>query len=345
MLANGVTKGRSDRSGNAKATTHFTVIAQSTGEIGLETKLAEKKIQAKGGQLMRMAELDADRGKGLNTFDILKLNPDTGNIFENGKSQAEYLKKHAKENCGVVIDSFLKAAVPNVENYKKMLKEAKAKWLESILTGSEGAGVARMAKRFSTVFASGAVAVEFGIIPHTIKEIEGCVNAMFDNWLTRYGGDTPYELKTVINNIYKLCVENRYLRFQNAHPTEDERENLPKDKAGYWKTKKVIGEDGKEEWVLSEFWIHTQVFERDALKGRDKNIFYPMLVKAGYIEKGNGKGYTQSRRPAKENSLHFIIVPASAFFGEIEDEESSVEETKKNGIIENGEFHLVNDCA
>jgi hypothetical protein len=277
----------------------------------------------------------------LNTFDILKLTPDTGNIFESGKSQAEYLKKHAKENCGVVIDSFLKAAVPNVENYKKMLKEAKAKWLESILTGDEGAGVARMAKRFSTVFASGAVAVEFGVIPHTIKEIEECVNAMFDNWLTRYGGDTPYELKTVINNIYKLCVENRYLRFQNAHPTEDERENLPKDKAGCWKMEK----DEEGNWFLSEFWIHTQVFERDALKGRDKNIFYPMLVKAGYVKKEDKNKYGCMRRPAKEKSQRFIVVPASAFFGEVEAEKSSEKEQKKNGIIEDGEFYPVNDYA
>jgi putative DNA primase/helicase len=262
MLANGVTKSRADRSGNAKATTHFTVIAQSTGEIGLEAKLAEKKIQTKGGLLMRMAELDADRGKGLNTFDVLNVNPDTGELFATGREQAEYLKKHAKENCGVVIDGFLKEVVPNVENYKKMLEEAKIKWLERNLVGCEGVEMARMAKRFSTIFASGAVAVEFGIIPHSLEEIEECVDSMFKNWLERFGGDNPHEYRMMVADLRKLCVEQQHSRFQNAHPTEDERENWPRDKAGYWKMEK----DKNGDWFLSEFWVDTAVFDREVMR-------------------------------------------------------------------------------
>ena len=107
----------------------------------------------------------------------------------------------------------------------------------------------------------------------------------------------------------------------------------------------MIGEEGKEEWVLSEFWIHTQVFERDILKGRDKNIFYPLLVKAGYIEKGKDGQTAQKRRPKNGISERFIIVPASAFFGEVEGNELNVEESKKDGIIKDGEFYPVNDCA
>lgn len=309
MLANGVTKSRADRNGNAKAATYFTVLAQSTGEMGLEAKLAEKKLQAKGGQLIRMAELDADRGKGLNTFDVLNINPDSRERFATGVEQAEYLKKHARENCGVIIDSFLKAVVSNVEHYKTMLKEAKLKWLERKLTGDEGVEVARMAKRFSTIFASGIIAVELGIIPHSFEEVENCVDSMFTNWLDRFGGDVPYEFKTMVADLYKLCIENQYLRFCNSHPTEEERVNLPKDKAGYWK----MEQDKDGNWVLSEFWIDTQVFDREIIKGRDKKAFFPLLVKNGYVKKGSGKGYTQSRRAAKENSRNFIIIPASAF--------------------------------
>ena len=345
MISNGVTKGRADKSGNAKATTHFTVIAQSTGEIGLEAKLAEKRIQAKGGQLIRMPELDADRGKGLNTFDILKLNPDTGNIFEDGKMQAEYLKTHAQENCGVVIDGFMKELVKDIEDYIKGLKNLKAEWIKSLKATKGNAEIDRMIKRFSTIYATGVIASIMGVIPHTKEEVNESVTAMFDNWLNRRGGDAPYELKAITNDIYKLCIENQYLRFRNAHPTEDERENLPRDKAGYWKMEKVIGEDGKEEWVLSEFWIHTQVFERDALKGRDKNIFYPLLVKAGYIEKGKDGKTTQMQRPKNGISERFIVVPISAFANQTKTSQPIAEEAKKNGIIEGGEFYPVNDCA
>jgi uncharacterized protein (DUF927 family) len=202
-----------------------------------------------------------------------------------------------------------------------------------------------MIKRFSTIYATGVIASMMGVIPHTKEEVNESVTAMFDNWLNRRGGDAPYELKAITNDIYKLCIENQYLRFRNAHPTEDERENLPRDKAGYWKMEKVINEDGKEEWVLSEFWIHTQVFERDALKGRDKNVFYPLLVKAGYIEKGKDGQTAQKRRPKNGISERFIVVPISAFANEAKTSQPIAEETKKNGIIEDGEFHPVNDCA
>ena len=345
MLANGVTKGRADRNGNAKIVTHFTVLAQSTGEIGLEAKLAENKIQVKGGQLMRMAELDADRGKGLNTFDVLNVNPDTGTLFTSGREQAEYLKTNAKENCGVVIDSFLKEVVPKVNDYKDGLKEAKEKWLKRKLIGNEGVEVARMAKRFSTIFATGVIAVNFGIISHSLEEVEACVDSMFTNWLERFGGDSPHEFKMMVADLRKLVIEQRNSRFCNAHPTPEERENLPHNKAGYWKMKEVRGEDGKVEWVLSEFWVDTAVFDREVIKGRDKKAFVPLLVKNGYVKKGNGKGNTQSRRPAKENSQNFIIVPASAFFDEVEDNESSAEEPKKNGVLHDGEFYPVKDCA
>lgn len=341
MISNGVTKGRADKSGNAKATIHFTVIAQSTGEIGLEAKLAEKKIQAKGGQLIRMPELDADRGKGLNTFDILKLNPDTGNIFEDGKAQAEYLKTHAQENCGVVIDEFMKELVKDIDAYVRGIKNLKAEWIKNLKATKGNAEIDRMIKRFSTIYATGVIASIMGVIPHKKEDVNECVDAMFDNWLNRRGGDAPYELKAITNDLYKLCVENKYLRFQNAYPTEDERENLPRDKAGYWKMEK----DEEGNWFLSEFWIHTQVFERDVLKGRDKNIFYPLLVKTGYIEKGKDGQTAQKRRPKNGISERFIVVPISAFDNEVKTSRPIAEEAKKNGIIEDGEFHPVNDCA
>ena len=341
MLANGVTKGRADRNGNAKIVTHFTVLAQSTGEIGLEAKLAENKIQVKGGQLMRMAELDADRGKGLNTFDVLNVNPDTGTLFTSGREQAEYLKTNAKENCGVVIDSFLKEVVPKVNDYKDGLKEAKEKWLKRKLIGNEGVEVARMAKRFSTIFATGVIAVNFGIIPHSPEEVEACVDSMFTNWLERFGGDSPYEFKMIVTDLRKLVIEQQNSRFCNAHPTPEERENLPHNKAGYWKMEK----DENGDWFLSEFWLDTAVFDREVLKGRDKKAFFPLLVENGYVKKEDKNGYGCVRRPEKEKTRRFIVVLASAFSDETKDTESSVEKPKKNGVLQDGEFFAVKDRA
>ena len=308
MMANGVTKGRADRSGNAKETAHFTVLAQSTGEIGLEAKLAEKKLQVKGGQLIRMAEIDADRGKGLNTFDVLNINPDTKAPFTSGREQAEFLKTHANQNYGIVIDEFMKKVVADVEDYKLALKQAKTEWLARKLTGDEGVEVARMAKRFSTIFATGIIAVELGIIPHSVADIDTCIDEVFKNWLDRFGGDCSHEFRMIIADLRKLCVEQQYSRFLNADQTE-EKQNLPHNKAGYWKMK-----DG----VLHEYWIDPAVFERDVLKGRDKKVFFPLLVKNGYIKQEVENRYQCRRQPHKEDRQRFIVIPASIFSSENE---------------------------
>jgi len=348
MLANGVTKGRSDRSGNAKSTTFFTVLAQSTGEIGLEAKLAEKRIQAKGGQLMRMAELDADRGKGLATFDVLNTNPDTGEVFQDGKAQAEYLKLHAKENCGVVIDEFMRQIVDNsiigVEKYKKGLKVRKEQWLEKNLTGTEGVEVARMAKRFSIIFASGALAAFLQIIPHTVEEVQACVDAMFQNWIERRGGDTPHEFKSMVADLYKLCKQNQHLRFQPATYCKEDNIKFPNDKAGYWTTKKITDDNGNSITVLDEFWISLRVFDNEVLKGRDKKSFLPMLVKSGYLKQSTDKKNTITKNPKGEDRQRFYVIPASAFNGmqqEYNDVATEENEDKRNGIIQNGVFSHV----
>ena len=298
MVANGSTKGRSDRGGEAKGVSYFTVLAQSAGETGLEAKLAEKGKKAKGGQLMRMAELDADRGKGLNTFDVLNINPDTGKLFSSGKEQAEYLKTHAKENCGVIIDSFLKQVVPNTDSYLSDLKVAKAEWLERKFTGDEGVEVTRMAKRFSTIFASGVIAVGAGILPLTTKDVDDCVSVMFATWLERFGGDSSYEFKAIVADLRELVIEHKYARFCNADPTSYERENQPKEIAGYWHLEK------------KEFWIYPSVFKRDVLKGRDEKVFFPLLVKEGYLKK-DIKQYASLRQSTKVNRQRFMVIDFS----------------------------------
>jgi len=87
---------------------------------------------------------------------------------------------------------------------------------------------------------------------------------------------------------------------------------LPKDKAGYWKMEK----DADYNLVLAEFWVYPAVFEREVLKGRDKKVFYPLLVKEGYLKREDDKQYSQLRRPAKITPQRFIVISAVVLLGE-----------------------------
>lgn len=335
MGANGVAKARLDKKAEARKIIRFLMYALCTGEIGVQDKLAEKKIQGKAGQFIRMPEMDADRGKGFNTFDVLNINPDTGVQFESGKAQAEYLEKHAKKNCGVVIDEFLKRIAGNegigIEKYKEALLTRKEKWLKRKLTNNAGVEVARMAKKFSTTFASGALASFLGIIPHTVEEVEESVNAMFENWLERRGGDTPHEFKSMVADMFTLFIEGQNAHFQNARPQDNDIIKLPNEKAGYF-----FMQDG----VIKEFWAYVRTFDNRILKGKDKKAFFPLLVKNGYIEKTDPKRYTQNKMPTKEKVQSFYVIPASAFNGEVTEQVAN-EEGQRNGVVRNGVFSPV----
>ena len=327
MLANGVTKDRANRNGDSKGTTFFTVLAQSTGEVGIETKLAEKKIQAKGGQLIRMAELDADRGKGLATFDVLNINPDTGEQFKNGAEQAEYLKFHARENCGVVIDAFLNRLVKDLETYIRGIKQLKETWTRQLTITKGQPEIDRMIKRFSTIYATGITASIMGVLPYAKDEITACVNNMFDNWLVRRGGDTPHEFNIIVRDLYKLCVEEQHSRFTNSHPIDNERSTSIKSHAGFYKM---------ENGVLTEYWVRSRSFDEYILKGRDKKVFLPLLAKGGFIKKGDDGKNSKVERPKSERPQRFYVVPVEALIDVVDENTPSFSKDNDNGEQQKG---------
>lgn len=316
MVANGVTKGRADKSGNARAITHFKVLALSSGEKGIEEKLAEKKIQTKAGQLIRMAELDADRGKGLATFDVLNTNPDTEEKFKDGAEQAEYLKHHARENCGVVIDAFLTHLVKDLNTYIRGIKKLKEDWIKQLNRTTIQPEIDRMIKRFSTVYATGITAAVMGVLTYNKDEVTECVNSMFDNWLNRRGGNTPHEFNVIIKDLYKLCIENQHARFQDAD-NKNKYSTFIKDKVGFFKEDEessVINKfsDKESTYILKEFWIRPRAFNEYVLKGRDRKVFLPLLVKGGYLKQSNGGENTRLETPKNENRQRFYVVPVEA---------------------------------
>lgn len=99
----------------------------------------------------------------------------------------------------------------------------------------------------------------------------------------------------------ELVIEHKYARFCNANPGQDERDNLPREMAGYWHAEN------------KECWVYPTVFKRDVLKGRDEKIFYPLLVKEGYLkkEKEDANRYDPKRQPKGQNRQRFMVVDVS----------------------------------
>jgi putative DNA primase/helicase len=69
-LANGSGKARAARDGSLREPRTWRVLILSTGEIPIATKLGEDGgRKARAGQLVRMLDIPADRGKGFGAFD------------------------------------------------------------------------------------------------------------------------------------------------------------------------------------------------------------------------------------------------------------------------------------
>ena len=259
--------------------------------------------------MLRMGELDADRGKGLATFDVININPDTEEKFKNGAEQAEYLKYHSRENSGVIIDSFITELVKDPDTYIRGIKSLKDEWIKQLNRTTVQPEIDRMIKKLSTIYATGVTASVMGILPYKKEEILEYLNSIFENWLNRRGGDVSYELNSIIKDLYKLCIFQQHARFTNAYPKDDERYNLVKDHVGFYKM---------ENEELKEFWLRPRAFDNEVLKGRDKRAFISLLVKNNFIIQGNDKKHTQIKRPKNEPSQRFYIVPVDALLDEVE---------------------------
>jgi putative DNA primase/helicase len=69
-LANGSGKARAARDGSLREPRTWRVLILSTAEIPIATKLGEDRgRKARAGQLVRMLDIPADRGKGFGAFD------------------------------------------------------------------------------------------------------------------------------------------------------------------------------------------------------------------------------------------------------------------------------------
>jgi uncharacterized protein (DUF927 family)/5S rRNA maturation endonuclease (ribonuclease M5) len=295
-FGNGKGKARANRKGEVRAISIFKIIGLSSGEIGLETKLAEKGKNVTAGQQVRFIEIDADMGKGFGVFDNL-------HGFKDGDALSKALQKRTKEHTGVVIDEFAKYLTSNFCEVKDKAYSIINDWLSINLPSDVDGQVARVARKFALVAAAGEIAIEAKILPFNKFDAMLHSAILFKNWLDKRGGTGSQEFKGMVDRLNGIIQEGINSRFLNADGS-DENKNIKA--AGY----KKIGTDG----TIEEFWFNSDIFVGEVMQYRDPKVFYPQLIKGGFVipdTKSQQNG--QLRRPAKEKQRRFIIVPASKF--------------------------------
>jgi uncharacterized protein (DUF927 family) len=297
MGGNGSGKARMKRDCTAQAIAKFTNVALSTGEIGMDAKLGEKNKTATAGQGVRFMEILADAGAGLGIFE------DIHNFAGGASALANHLHTISKENCGVVIDEWMKFLVKNYDKTTQEIKDNLQNWIEQFVKQGADGQVQRVARKFAIIAIVGEMAISEGILPFDRGDAVNAVKKIFNGWLEQRGGTGCLEIQNVKKRLISFIQEQQNLRFLNADGTVNDK-NIKI--AGYIKYDKYGN--------VEEYLILPSVFTNEILLNNPNHDFLTKnLVADGFLlPDSKGKSSKLYRIPKYPNPRRVYAVPVSA---------------------------------
>jgi uncharacterized protein (DUF927 family) len=307
MLGNGIGKARLKKDATAQKISRFTILGLSTGEIGIDAKLGEKNKTATAGQGVRFMEILADAGAGLGIFENI-------HDFTGGASAfANHLKTVSKENCGVVIDQWMRFLVKNYDQIIEKIRSTLPSWIEQFAKQGADGQVQRVARKFAIIAIVGEIAIGERILPFDRGEAASATKKIFNRWLEQRGGTGCLEIQNVKKRLVSFLQEKINSRFLNADETNHDK-NI-QNVAGYieYENKLIKDESGNEiiTPVIKAFWFEQKVFQTEIIQSPNHKFFTKQLVADGFISPDKSGYPTQIKRPSKQEARRFCVVPAS----------------------------------
>lgn len=214
-MADGIGKQRAGSSTAARQVRRWRVMLLSSGEVTLETKMAEAGKRTRAGQEVRLVTLSAGRTHG--AFDNLHKHPD-------GATFAEALVLASVSNDGHVGPEFVRRLIASgdMEKLATMLATIRANFPAN--TGQS----ARVAMRFALVALALELAVDMELLPIASGEGTSSMIELFKNWLAERGAG-PCEDKQILRAVRDFIDRHGSTRFQSLITGE----KGVRDRAGY----------------------------------------------------------------------------------------------------------------
>jgi putative DNA primase/helicase len=185
-LSNGGGKVRAARDGAMREPKSWRVMVLSTGEISVESKLAEDRgRKPRAGQLVRMLDIPADRGFGV--FDHAGADGDAGKL-------AKAFKQAALAAYGVAGPEFVQRLIDGQvtgEDVRGFVGEFVSAYLPA---GADGQ-VDRAAQRLGLIATAGELATLLGVTPWREGEAKAAAALALEQWIGQRGGTEPAEAR------------------------------------------------------------------------------------------------------------------------------------------------------
>lgn len=279
MLANGSGKRRLNKKYEQEKVSEWRTLFLSSGELTLKTLLSEIKDTQRGGQAVRLADIDADAGKDMGIFEEL-------HGFETPQALVDHLRESSQSLFGHPIREFMEA-LSSEKEISIRVRSLREEFLQRLGQSTPSGQVSRVANRFSLAAAAGVLACEFGVLPFQREDVLCAVQTCFENWLHSYADKGSFENSEILSQIRSYLQQNAGSQFPDLNDS-----NL-KQLAGKCSGYRKKNEQGDFDWI-----IPNEVFRKEMCKGFDHRQVIKVLRKEDLlIKRPGGPSSTPMRLP------------------------------------------------
>lgn len=215
-VADGIGKQRAGRSSAARRVRRWRVMLLSSGEVTLETKMAEVGKRIRAGQEVRLVTVSAGRTFG--AWDKLHGHP-------SGASLSDALKRASSTHYGHAGPEFVRLLIESgdIGKLPEMLDTIRAHF------PATPGQLARVAERFAIVALALEMAAGMELLPLAQGEATASMVGLFEGW-SGERGEGPSEDRQILRAIADFIDRHGGSRFQSVKEGADE----VRDRAGYW---------------------------------------------------------------------------------------------------------------
>jgi len=283
MLTSGQGKGRGQAAGGLRETAAFSLLFQSNGEIGLTQFLEENNERAYAGQEVRFCELPADAGAGFGCWDAL-------HGLADGARFSETLQRNAAKHYGTAYPEFIRHVIRERDAMPRQFEELRAAFESRALSDKAGGQAIRAATRFAAVAYAGEKATEWGLTGWPQGEAVKACMRMFKDWLNAFGGEMNREPRKMVEQVQAWIQAHAGARLEDWRRPSVVDSHAPRtmNRAG-WKRPTAETADFEEKYQVFEYLIYPAVFKSELCNGFDPAQVTKELLKAGVLERGDGK--------------------------------------------------------
>jgi putative DNA primase/helicase len=292
-LANGQGKQRAARDGSPREPKFWRVLYLSSGELPVEAKLAEASgRKARAGQLVRLLDVPAERGKGFGVFD-------NGGRDGDAATLAKAINRAATTAYGAAGPAFVRKLISDSvtgDDVRGLVDQ----FVRATTPADADGQVERAAQRFGLISAAGELAARFVIVPWPAGAARDAAAWALERWIELRGGTEPAEARQAIECVRLFIEQHGDARFASV----DDADARPvANRAGYRK-----GRDAEREW-----WVLPEVWRAEICVGHDAQFVARVLAKAGML-RTQAEGL-QCKVRIGNPTLRAYVVTAAIFEG------------------------------